>query len=625
MHLKRMGKVVAGKKVTYLAIAQNVHRKKSRRADGRKGHSGAHPIQILALGREGAVEPWKVEMMRHMAQVLYDDAIGAGQSPEQAARTAQERLLLLFPTQGPEARPVETLESRQLGMRPLLEAVWDDLGIRAALLDFASRHQMDFDMERVVFCMVWNRLVDPQSKLAAANHWATDLAYMPEGAGWQVQHFYRAMDLLHDHWRELEDLLHDRLAATTPESLRGITLVDTTNFHFETDFSDAERLDRARAEAARTDAGLGSSATEADGEEERPLRMRGKNKDGHDRDPQVVILSVVGLSGHVLRHRVFSGNTNDATIAREVIPELAPLQGEHRVWVSDAGFKGRDQRQLLHRHDWHWLLADRLRDGGEDVADLLSKPGRYVQHPDKPQFSYRTLPVTTPDAGRPEQWVLVRNAKERERQLAKLEVMWATVREAVTKGDDDEPHGKALCALASKPGYARLLRKDPRNASRFLADENGYRQARLAAGTRLLRTSLASWSGPEVHDAYQLLQQVEANHRELKSPMRLRPCYHRTARRIEAHVMLNLLALNCVRTLEARTGLTMNRLRQAVAPLHATRVRQGQQTWWTGTLPGEPCRKALASLGWQDLPSRWQSWSEWQRGAKVRRGKGSGR
>lgn len=122
-----------------------------------------------------------------------------------------------------------------------------------------------------------------------------------------------------------------------------------------------------------------------------------------------------------------------------------------------------------------------------------------------------------------------------------------------------------------------------------------------------------------------MLQQVEANHRELKSPMQLRPCYHRVAKRIEAHVMLNLLALNCTRTLESRTGMTMNRLRQAMAPLHATRVRQGKRTWWTRTLPGETCQKAFDAMGWKELPVQWQSWSEWQRGAKVRRGKGSGK
>jgi len=88
--------------------------------------------------------------------------------------------------------------------------------------------------------------------------------------------------------------------------------------------------------------------------------------------------------------------------------------------------------------------------------------------------------------------------------------------------------------------------------------------------------------------------------------------------------MLNLLALNCTRTLEARTGMNMNRIRQAVAPLHATRVRQGQKTWWARTLPGEACIKASQALGWKAMPTQWQSWSEWQRVVKAKQGKGSG-
>gem|GEM_PF-2561409 len=308
-------------------------------------------------------------------------------------------------------------------------------------------------------------------------------------------HFYRAMNLLHGHWRELEDLMHDRLAAITPEKLRGITLVDTTNVHLETDVSDEERLDRTRAEAARTDALVWESFDGTDGrslgKEEAPLRMPGKNK-------------------------------------------------------------------------------------------------------------------------------------ERERQLAKLEVMWATVREAVAKADDGQPHGKALCALASKPGDARLVRKDSADAGRYMAEEEGFRQARLAAGTRLLRTSLAPRFGREVQDADQMLQQVEANHREFKSPRKLRPCLHRVGQRIEGHVMLNLLALNCTRTLKARTGMIVNRIRQAVAPLHATRVRQGQKTRWARTLPGEACIKASQALGWKAMPTQWQSRSEWYWVGNAKQGKGSG-
>jgi len=79
----------------------------------------------------------------------------------------------------PEARPIETLESRQSGMRPLFEAVWDDLGIRQALIDFAGRHTLDVDFEQLFFCMLWNRPGAPRSKLAAANHQATDFPRLP--------------------------------------------------------------------------------------------------------------------------------------------------------------------------------------------------------------------------------------------------------------------------------------------------------------------------------------------------------------------------------------------------------------------------------------------------------------
>jgi len=39
---------------------------------------------------------------------------------------------------------------------------------------------------------------------------------------------------------------------------------------------------------------------------------------------------------------------------------------------------------------------------------------------------------------------------------------------------------------------------------------------------------------------------------------------------------------------------------------------------------GGACLKAIQALGWKELPTQWQSWSEWQRGVKAKQGNGSG-
>jgi hypothetical protein len=131
------------------------------------------------------------------------------------------------------------LTSRELGVRQVVETVWKRLGLDGVLDGFAAEHRLGFELERVVFAMVLNRLVDPGSK-RACNQWVQDVVWFPEGEGWDVYVFYRALDVLEQHSEQLSDAL---LASSLlpKEELRLLLLMDTTSSFFATDLDDVER------------------------------------------------------------------------------------------------------------------------------------------------------------------------------------------------------------------------------------------------------------------------------------------------------------------------------------------------------------------------------------------------
>lgn len=112
----------------------------------------------------------------------------------------------------PEVRKHEPvlrmLATKNLGMQLLLEADWRDMGIGEALVGFAADRRFEFDFEQAVFAMVLNRLCDPLSK-NAYNDWVKKTGFLPEAEGWDVDQFYRAMDVLHENWQELEPYLDE--------------------------------------------------------------------------------------------------------------------------------------------------------------------------------------------------------------------------------------------------------------------------------------------------------------------------------------------------------------------------------------------------------------------------------
>ena len=107
-----------------------------------------------------------------------------------------------------------------------------------------------------------------------------------------------------------------------------------------------------------------------------------------------------------------------------------------------------------------------------------------------------------------------------------------------------------------------------------MLSNDAIRNEQIFAGTRVYRTTFHDWDPVEMFNSYPLLQEVAANHREMKGPLMLRPCYHRSAHRIRAHVMIVPLAVNCVSVLEAETGRSIADLRKLFTALKASEVEQ---------------------------------------------------
>ncbi len=198
----------------------------------------------------------------------------------------------------------------------------------------------------------------------------------------------------------------------------------------------------------------------------------------------------------------------------------------------------------------------------------------------------------------------------------------ATAREALgTHPVKNGGHGKAVCAAATHPTVKRFLKPSEKRSGHYVLNTEAIRFEEQLAGTRMLRTTLTDMAGWELFEGYQLLQEVERNHREYKGPLKLRPCYHRSADRIRAHVMLTVLAGNCVRRMEMLTGETSNTLRKIFDRVQAHRIRQGGKIkWMLGAVPDE-ARDILERFGIDSLPHLWTIWREVPRRDKPGPGK----
>lgn len=564
---------------------------------------------FASLGQEDDVDLEVVEAVA-LAMEKYVEArwlIAQRREPNANKRDVVEAAAREFK---PRVEPLQILSSRELGIRLLLEPIWEELGLRRMLVEFAESHKIEFAFERLVFGIVLNRLVDPKSK-AACNEWLESAAYFPEWDDWAVHHFYRAMDILHEHWEELEERLYEALYACLPEDDRrlGILLADTTSQYFASKHNDKE-IGEVKEEWDAYDAGKEPKPVFRRPQvvNDPPLRLQGKNKDGHPGEPQAVLASLVRPSGLVLRHRVYPGNTNDQTVAKDLIENLREPTDFVRMWVSDNGMVNSNLLELLDEAGWERLSAEAARQSKFAKENILNRPGRYSQHPTKSHLSFKAFDVAGRLLGQEhaELWIVARNAKERRRQLKNIDRHLQRVRAALAKQQANSGHGKKVCEIATHKSLKRYVKPSARDDGHYVLDQEAIRRERRLAGVRLYRSTPRNWSPEAQLDAYVMLQQIERNHREYKGPLRLRPCHHRASRRIRAHAMLTILACNCLRVMEMKSGRRFDQIRKVFSSLKAQHVKEGRRGYWQRTELTDEQLDILSSLGQPLPPKSWQ-------------------
>ncbi len=486
---------------------------------------------LLNLGREDQLD---IEGLRRLAVSIarFTDGDGGGQ-----------------PLPGAPGE-FEVVDSRPVGGAWLLDGLWRKLGIEKAIAKVLGARRFTTDVERVLFAMVANRALAPSSKLAAAEWASCDVAIRGLD-GMDEDQCYRAMDLLID--ADTEAKVQEAVFFACADLLNlevDLLFFDTTSTYFERD-------------------------TAEDGED--AFRVYGHSKDHRPDLPQIVIGLAVTREGIPVRVWCWPGNTNDMSLLKEVKDDLRGWRLGRVITVVDRGFSSDENLTYLTRAGGHWIAGERMRDGAPNVAEALSRQGRYQTVRDN--LRVKEVRVGHGDAAR--RFVICHNPAEAERQktiredtirrleaeLERIETQREKTRTAKTaKGKHAAAHTKAECALRDHPSLGRYLRQTP--SGRLKIDRAKIAAEAKLDGKYLLSTSDPDLSAEDVALGYKNLLEAERGFRDLKGTLELRPVFHRLEHRIRAHVLICWLALLLIRIAERQTDQTWRRIALDLGRLH---------------------------------------------------------
>jgi DDE family transposase len=380
--------------------------------------------------------------------------------------------------------------AREWGIPLVCERLLDELGVEAELRRGLAGRRIRAPLADAVLALVANRVSEPASKLGC-DRWL-ERAHHARFQALELQHLYRACDLLCELKDELELALWDRRRTLFEQDLE-LVFFDTTTTYFE-----GERLEGF--------ARFGHS------KDRRPDRL------------QLVVGILCTRAGIPIAHRVFAGNTSDVDAFLAAIRELKErFQVKRVVVVSDRGTVGKRTLEALQAAGFDSIVGVRLRKLKAARA-VLARAGRYREVASNLRVKQvvhegvRYIVCHNPEAA-------AEDARERAEIVAHLE----------------QALGKGQAHLVGNRGYRRYLRVAP---GALALDRSKIDEDARYDGKWVLRTS-TDLPADEVALAYKSLWQAERLFRTVKGPLSWRPVYLWTEKRVRGHLLACFLALVC--------------------------------------------------------------------------------
>ena len=428
---------------------------------------------------------------------------------------------------------------RRFGDVWLAWKLWQALGLDTWLEKRLPRGREDVSWSLMAAVLVIARLCGPSSELHIAEDWfrrtaLDDLLGLPEPKV-NDDRLYRALDRLLPHKDALESHLKERLG-TLFKLEYDLLLYDITSTYFE-------------GQANRN-----------------PLAARGYSRDHRSDCKQVCIGLVVSREGFPLGYEVFAGNERDSTTLRDVVKRMEERYGSAgRIWAVDRGMIDAANLKWLKERGSRYIVGTPKGELKRFEQELLKRSWHEI----RAGLEVRSVA----DEAGSETFILCRSAdraaKEqamRERFEKRIETgLQAIVRRCEEKRCD-------LGVIERRIG--RLLGKNTRAARLFEVeverDKSGrvvvtwsrkasaLESAKRREGCYLLRSNVTDWTAEDLWKAYMQLTEAEAAFRIQKDELQLRPVWHQTAERVQAHILVCFLAYVLRQTLEGwshRAGL----------------------------------------------------------------------
>lgn len=390
------------------------------------------------------------------------------------------------------------------------------------------------------------RVCQPMSKVATVEYLKS---YFDEDV--QLHNIYRYMDRLYNTQQEKIRRISVSHTLDVLGGRIGLVFYDVTTLYFEASPDPSDEL-----------------------------RQDGFSKDGKTAESQIVLGLLVSEDGYPLSYSVFNGRQYEGYTMIPIIDDFVRrFNLTDFIVVADSGLMSETNVSLLESAGYKYILGARIRSESPKVKKWLLGIGRedghcveYVKRPG------RRLVVSYSEAR------ARKNARSREKGVARLQKAYAK--------------GTLTKDKVNKRGYNKFL-----DISKDVTVSINY--DKITEDTR--RDGLKGYITNTDLDAKEVIRQyhglwvVEWAFRIGKSNLEMRPMFHFTPKRIEAHICICFVAYKVYKELERtlrmmEIGMSVDKVLFIAKTITTLKIRLPNGELYTETLYNTPQQEALRPL-----------------------------
>jgi len=342
---------------------------------------------------------------------------------------------------------------------------------------------------------------------------------------------YSISDILYKHKFSIDKYLYSRITDMFDINDR-LVIFDLSNTYFETRKSQSKIAKYGRSKEKRSDC------------------------------PLVVFSGVINSQGFIRHSRIYEGNKSDMTTISDMIKDLEVHSSsniQHTV-VIDAGIATDDNLKELDRKGYRYVCVSRNRIKNYPIDTSKAKTIKLTNRgKNKVELS-----IFKPE-GYDDTWMYVESEAKRKKETSmniKLMQRFEEDLNSIKTSFLKKGGTKLINKVWERIGRAK--QKHNRVSARYKLDvtqkegkainltwtivENKIKNDK-SKGVYFIRTNYQKTEEGELWDIYNIIREVEATFRSLKSDLNLRPVHHQNDERIEAHLYLTMLAYQLVNTI----------------------------------------------------------------------------